>query len=115
MHCEVRGIGNKSTRDCRHIKLLKSPAVVASGISNTLFLPSNPDELCNRLTLLLQEHHAGNISSLVNEEFIALVDKLLEHKCMSKKQHKQLLFTCNLLHTKKKVSILVFLIAKCSN
>ena len=33
--------------------------VSASGVSKTMFLSSNPDELCVRLNLLLQEKHAG--------------------------------------------------------
>ena len=32
MHCDVRGIGNKCTRDRTLINLLKSPAIMASGI-----------------------------------------------------------------------------------
>ena len=50
------------------IKLPKSPHVIvsASGTSNTKFLPSNRDELCHRLKLLLQEKHAGNNSNIIN-------------------------------------------------
>ena len=59
MHFDTKAQGNKSTRDRTLIKLLKSPAIIASGIS-TIFLSSDPDELCNRLKLLLQEKHAGN-------------------------------------------------------
>ena len=62
---------------------------MASGIS-TVFLSSDPDELCNRLKVLLQQKQAGNNSDLTNEEIIAIVDKLLEYNCISKKQHKQL-------------------------
>ena len=36
--------GNKSTRDRTLIKLLKSSAVMASGVSKTIFLSSDPDE-----------------------------------------------------------------------
>ena len=65
------GVGNRSTRDTTLIKLLKSPALIvsASGISNTNFLPSDRDELCDRLKLLLQQKHAGNNSSLINKNF----------------------------------------------
>ena len=79
------------------IKLLEQPAIMASGISKILFLSSDPDELCNRLKLLLQEKHAGNNSDLFNEEIVATVDKLLEYKCIAKKQHDQNLIKCNLL------------------
>ena len=97
MNFNIKQKGNKSNRDKSIIKLLKSPAIMASGISKTIFLSSDPDELCNRLKLLLQEKHAGNNSDLNNEEIVAIVDKLLEYKCITKKQHKQILMKCNLL------------------
>ena len=90
----------KSDRDKFIIRLLKSPAIIASGISNIIILSSDPDELCDRLKLLLQEKQAGNNSDSINKEIIAIVDKLLEYKCISKKQHKQILIKCNLLHEK---------------
>ena len=99
MHFDMKAAGNKSVRDRTLINLLKSPGLIvsASGVSKTIFLSSDPDELCNRLKLLLQEKHAGNNSDIINEEIVAIVDKLLEYKCISKKQHKQILIKCNLL------------------
>ena len=97
MHFDERRVGNKSTREKTLINLLNSPAIMASGITKTIFLSSNPNELCDRLKLLLQEKHAGNNSDIINEEIVAIVDKLLEYKCISKKQHKQILIKCNLL------------------
>ena len=72
--------------------------VSASGVSKTIFLSSDSDEFCSRIKLLLQEKHAGNNSNIIIEEILAMVDKLIEYKCISKKQHKQLLIKCNLLH-----------------
>ena len=97
MHFDQNAPGRKSTRDNTLITLLKSPAIMASGISKIIFLSSDPNELCNRLKLLLQEKNGGNNSNLIDEEIIAIVDKLLEYKCISKKQHKQILLKCNLL------------------
>ena len=99
MHFDVKKIGNKSTRDRTLTKLLKSPGLMvsASGVSKTIFLSSDPDELCERLKLLLQEKHAGNNSDIINQEIVAIVDKLLEYKCIAKKQHKQILKKYNLL------------------
>ena len=99
MHFDTKAQGNKSTRDRTLIKLLKSPGLMvsASGVLKTIFLSSDPDELCERLKLLLQEKHAGNNSDIINDEIVAIVDKLLEYKCISKKQHKQILIKCNLL------------------
>ena len=99
MHFDTKAQGNKSTRDRTLIKLLKSQGLMvsASGVSRTIILSFDPNELCDRLKLLLQEKHAGNNSDLINEELVAIVDKLLEYKCISKKQHKQILIKCNLL------------------
>ena len=99
MHFDTKALGNKSTRDRKLIKLLNSPGLLvsASRVSKTIFLSSDPDGLCDRLKLLLQEKHAGNNSDIINQEIVAIVDKLLEDKCISKKQHKQILFKCNLL------------------
>ena len=98
MHFDQRRVGNKSTRDKTLIKLLNSPTIKASGISKTIFPSSNPNELCERLKLILQEKHGGNISNLIDEEVVAIKDKLLEYKCISKKQHKQILIKYNLLN-----------------
>ena len=63
MHFDLKAPGNKSTRDRKLIKLLESPAIMASGIT-TIFLSENPNELCDRLKLLLQEKQAGNNSDI---------------------------------------------------
>ena len=91
MKFDVSAPGKKSTRGMTVIKLLESPSLLISpsGIS-TIVLSSDPNELCDRLRLLLYEKQAGNISNLFNQEIVAVVDKLLEHKCISKEQHKQL-------------------------
>ena len=83
MHFDERHVGNKSTRDRTLIELLNSPSLLvsASGISKTIFLSSDPNELCDRLKLLLQEKQAGNNSDVINQEIVAIVDKLLEYKC----------------------------------
>ena len=98
MNFNIKQKGNKSERHKSFIRLLKSPAIMASGISKTIILSSDADELCNRLKLLLQEKHAGNNSDLINEEIVAIVDKLLEYKCIIQKQHKQILINCKLLN-----------------
>ena len=94
----MKAAGKNPTRDKTLIKLLKSPGLIvsASGVSKTIFLSSDPNELCEGLKLLLQEKYAGNNSDIINEEIVALVDKLLEYNCISKKQHKQILIKCNL-------------------
>ena len=93
MYFDVKAPDNKSTRDRTPMKLLKSPAIFASGVS-TVFLPENPNELCDRIKLLLQEKQAGNNSYLIDIEIVAIVGELTEYKCISTKQHKILRFKC---------------------
>ena len=99
MHFGLNAVAKKSTRDRSLIELPKSPGLIVSalGFSKTIFLSSDPDKLCNRIKLLLQEKHAGNNSDIVNQEIVAIVDKLLEYKCISKEQQKQNLIKYNLL------------------
>ena len=97
MNFNIRQKGKKSDRDKSIVRLLRSPAIMASGVSKTIFLSSDPNELCDRLKFLLQEKHAGIISNIINEEIVAIIDKLLEYKWISKKQHEQILIKCNLL------------------
>ena len=97
MNYDTKSPGRPSIRHDSIIKILESPAIMASGISKTIILSSDPNELCDRLKLLLQEKYAGNNSNLIDEEIVAIVDKLLEYKVISKKQHKQILIKCNLL------------------
>ena len=97
MNYDIKSTGRPSTRHNSMIRLLDQPAIMASGISKTIILSSDPNELCDRLKLLLQEKHAGNNSDIIMDEIVAIIDKLLEYKCISKKQHKQILIKCNLL------------------
>ena len=50
MNFYLKAIGKKSTRDRRLIKLLKSPGLMvsASGVSKTIFLSSDANEVCDR-------------------------------------------------------------------
>ena len=97
MNFNIRQKGQKSHREKSMINLLKSPAIMASGVT-TILLSENPFELYERLKILLQEKQAGNNCDVINDEIVAIVEKLLEHKCITKKQHKQILIKCNLLH-----------------
>ena len=97
MKYDIKSTGRPSVRHNSMVRLLDQPAIMASGFSKTIILSSDPNELCNRLKLLLQEKHAGNNSDINNDEIVAIVDKLLEYKCLSKKEHKQILIKGNLL------------------
>ena len=82
--------GRKSNRDKFLINLLNSTTIRASGRS-TNFLSSDPEELCNKSKILLQEKQAGNSSKIIDEKIIEIAAKLIEHRCVSTKQHKFLL------------------------
>ena len=68
------------------VRLLKSPAILVSGISK-FFLPENLGELLDRLKLILQEKEAGKKSIIINDKIVAIADKFLENKSLSMKQH----------------------------
>ena len=76
MNYDTKSTGRPSTRHTSIIKILESPAIMASGISKTIILSSDPNEICDRLKLLLQEKHAGNNSDIINDEIVSIVDKL---------------------------------------
>ena len=98
MNYDAKSTGQPSIRHNSIIKILESPAIMASGISRTIVLSSDPKELCDRLGLFLQGKHAVNKTDIIDDEIVSIVDKLLEYKCISKKQHKQILFKCNPLN-----------------
>ena len=69
MYFDSKALGNKSTGDKSLIQFLQSPAIMTFGIA-TFFSPENPKELCNRISILLQEKKAGNDSNVINENFL---------------------------------------------
>ena len=113
MNFNIKQKGRKSDGDKSLIKLLKSPAILASGLS-TIFLPSNPDELCDRLKFLQQAKQAGNNSVILNEEIVAIVDKLLEYRCIPKKYINKFRINVNYF-TRLKSKYTCFLLSKCLN
>ena len=44
-----------------------------------------------------KKKQGGSNSDKFNDEIVAIVDKILEYKCITKKQHKQMLNKWNLL------------------
>ena len=61
-----------------------------SSTQQYIFLPSDPDELVDQLKLLYFEKVGGNDSVLINEQIIAIIDKLLEYECISPSQHQNM-------------------------
>ena len=58
--------------------------------SQIIFLPSDPDELVDQLKLLYFEKLGGNDNRQLNEQTIAIVDKLLEYECITTNQHQNM-------------------------
>ena len=94
MHFVIKTTGLKSTRNRSLIRLLKSLGIpdpvsgVSSSLSKTTFLSSDTFEICDRVKILLQEKKSENNSDILFEEIVDIVDKVLEYKYISKKQHK---------------------------
>ena len=55
-----------------------------------VFLPSDPDELVDQLKLRYFEKLGGNDNHQLNEQIIAIVDKLLEYECFTTNQHQNM-------------------------
>ena len=70
MYFGEKTLANQSIREKSPIRFPKSPAIMISafGVSSpTRLSSSNPNELCDRLKILLQEKQAGNNSNINNE------------------------------------------------
>ena len=93
MKFDIEQIRRKNDRYKSLETLLKSPAIMASGISK-IFSPEKRKELYDRMKLLLQEKQVGNNCDINDEEIIAVAVKLLECISISTKQHKVLLLKC---------------------
>ena len=75
MKIAIRQKGRKSSRDRTMVKVLESPAFMASGIP-IITLSSDPNELCARLKILLKIQ-GGNNSNTIDDENVAIADNLL--------------------------------------
>ena len=64
---------------------------LGSGFNQYVFLPSDPDELVDQLKLLYFEKVGGNDNPMLNEQIIAIADKLLQYKCITTNQHQNIL------------------------
>ena len=62
---------------------------LGSGL-NFIFLPSDPDELVDQLKLLYFEKVGGNDNPMLNEQIIAIADKLLQYQCITTNQHQNI-------------------------
>ena len=68
-----------------------SQSYAGSHANQYVFLPSDPDEIVDQLKLLYFGEIGGNDSFLLNEQIIAIVDKLLEYEYITTNQHQNIL------------------------
>ena len=66
---------------------------LGSGFNQYVFLPSDPDELVDQLKLIVLEKVGGNDNPMLNEQIIAIADKLLQYQCITTNQHQNLIST----------------------
>ena len=83
--------GDKKSHRYYFIKAMLQPQI-GSGL-NFIFLPSDPDELVDRLKLLYFEKVGGNDNPMLSEQIIAIADKLLQSQCITTNQHQNLVST----------------------
>ena len=85
-------------------KGLQTKGIKASGIMQTkgfiqskglIFLSKDPNELVDRLYLLYQEKIAGNDSKNINEEMVAIYDKLYSYNIISETDHFKMVDSLN--------------------
>ena len=75
-------MGFENTIDKSFIRHFQSPANMASGIA-TIFLAENPNDLCDTINLIIRERQAGIDSTVINEEILAITDKLSDYESIS--------------------------------
>ena len=78
--------GDRKSKRYRYIKKLSSKTS-GKGVG---FLSKDPNELVDRLYLLYQEKLAGNGSENINDEMIAIYDKLYSYNILSKENHSKM-------------------------
>ena len=82
--------GDKRSNRYNYIKKLETKSIRATDVE-VIFLSSNPNVLVDRLHLLYQEKLSGNDSNIINDEMIAIYDKLYEYSIITKSDHIKML------------------------
>ena len=88
LHLDIHSRG-RSLRYRNFIeKYFNKRAIFASGLK-TIFFPVNPNQICDRQKLLLQEKRTGNTSKKIIEQMMAIFDELLDYKCITPSEQKE--------------------------
>ena len=104
MHFDIHEERAKSSRDRTLVNNYYKKSILAFGLK-TNFLSENPDELCDKLKLLLQEKQTRINSNIIIQEMVAINVEILAYKCITSTQHKTI-FKKKLLH--KIISVFMY-------
>ena len=97
MHFDLHANG-KTSRDKNLAKnYYNKRALLASSDQEVIFLSDNPNEICDRLHLIIQEKQARNDTTRFDNELVAKIDKILEYKSITSTQHKKFIENFNLV------------------
>ena len=91
LHNQYYQLGSGLPSYAQKLSRSNSQSYAGSHTNQYVFLPSDPDELVDQLKLLYFEKLGGNDNPQLNEQIIALVDKLLGYECITTNQHKNLI------------------------
>ena len=69
-------------------KICNKKTILASGLK-TIFFSENLIDLRGRIKFILKGKQPGNNSNAINEEMVAIIEKMLQHKCITPTQHKK--------------------------
>ena len=90
LHNQYYQLGSGLPSYARKLSRSNSQSYAGSHTNQYVFLPSDPDELVDQLKLLYFEKLEGNDNPQLNEQIIAIVDKLLEYECITTNQHQKM-------------------------
>ena len=90
LHNQYYQLGSGLQSYARKLSRKLSRSNSQSYTNQYIFLPSDPDELVDQLELLYFEKLGGNDNPQLNEQIIAIVDKLLEFECITTNQHQNM-------------------------
>ena len=85
--------GDGRSQRCNFNKDLLQPQI-GRGLNRT-FRPSDPNELLDQLQLLYLEKVGGNDNLQLDEQIIAITDKLLEYECVTTPEHQSIISIFN--------------------
>ena len=91
LHNQYYQLGSGLPSNARKVSRSNSQSYAGSHANQYVFLPSDSDELVDQLKLLYFEKLGGNDNPQLNEQIVAIADKLLEYECITTNQHQNMI------------------------